>query len=242
MAKQPPKTAWTLMLLVLFAMLGAFGYYTYTGTVVHLPGGSSSAPLLLPRIRVEESQAAGGRVVVAYLSLENSGVSRLRLVDTQALTPLYEFQLRMKPEGEGALELVPPTARQLDARRSAATSAAAFDSEHDAVVELIPGSALTRPLPLSALYDLKRDGKYELTVTYQPETIVKDSSEPALLGVHAQRLVCSYGFELSLHKPAAGALKKNEAKKAEPPKDAPPSSPPPAAVPVPAEKAPAPKP
>ncbi len=189
-----------MMFLILFAMLGLFGYYTYTGTVVHVQNDKVVHAALMPYLRVDESMSGGTRLVTAYLSLQNSSPDRLRLVDTRALSPLYEIQMRVKAENSEAVEMVPMTADQMAARRSAAGNPV-FNSDDDALLELIPGSALTRAINLSSLFDLRRNGKYELSITYQPESVIKGTKDMLASSAHAQKVACSISFDLPIAKP-----------------------------------------
>src|SRR5437764_620047 len=113
MVNKRAQLAWSVMLVVLMAMLTAFGYYTYTGTVVHLSSDGGNKPAITPQIRIEESIAGGKRVVVAYVSLVNAGAQRLKLEDTIAMTPLYEVQLRVKAAGRETMDLALPTPQNL---------------------------------------------------------------------------------------------------------------------------------
>ena len=82
-----------------------------------------------------------------------------------------------------------------------------FDSETDSLVELTPGSALTRLIPLSRIYDLQREGTYEVAVTYQPDALSQAGDEPPAPNVYDRSLRCGCGisFTVPLKKPAPPA-------------------------------------
>lgn len=190
-----------MMFLMLFAMLGLFGYYTYTGTVIHVQNEKVVHAALLPYLRVDESMSGGTRMVTAFLSLQNCSPDRVHLVDTRALSPLYEIQMRVKADNSETTEMVPMTADQMNARRAASAGNPVFNSEEDALVELLPGSALTRAINLSSLFDLRRNGRYELSITYQPENVLKGSKDMLASSAHAQKMGCSISFDLPVNKP-----------------------------------------
>jgi len=217
--------AWTLMFMMLFGLLGAFGYYTYNGTVVPNRADSMSHGVLQPRVHVEESMSGTSRSVIAYLSLQNASPDRMRLVDMRAIEPLYEIQLRVKPEGRDAMEFA-----QMNSSRAPAARPT-FNADEDALVELLPGSALTRALNLSALYDMHQNGTYELTIKYQPDSVLTGSKDLLAATASTLPISCSVNFDLPMKKPEAKDAKKEAAPGKAPglkPEAAPPEKPSPA--------------
>ena len=217
--------AWTIMFMMLFGLLGAFGYYTYNGTIVPKSSDAIAHGALQPRVHVEELVSGNTRSVIAYLSLQNASPDRMRLVDMRALEPLYEIQLRVKPDGRDTMEFAQQTAK----RNSAAGPI--FNSDDDALVDLLPGSALTRALNLSALYDMHQNGTYELTIKYLPEHVLSGSKDLMAATASTLPIICSVNFELPMKTPEAKDAKKETAPGKTPgarPEAAPPEKPSPA--------------
>ncbi|HEY3321608.1 MAG TPA: hypothetical protein VGP72_14155 [Planctomycetota bacterium] len=181
---------------------GACGYYSYTGTVIH-PMAQKDQRSLLPSLRVEAYLGQRGRVVDAYLSLANVTRERIRLLDPQALAPVYELHVSFRPEKGGQAEEAAFTPSHIELARLTSRTPPKFDRARDAIVELVPGSALTRRIPLSELYELQRNGHYEISVTYKPEPLVQSSgSDLSDLGICQQHLIATAGFDLQPPAPA----------------------------------------
>ena len=215
--------------VVCVALLGWLFHYLwhFEYKVRRLGDGTSFSPLL-PVVRVcegDEFQSRAG--VCAILSLANAGDSRLCVVDTVALEPLYDVRL-MYHAPDGTLAPAPMTAGHLAGSRAAALDRRGFDRDKDSLVELVPGAALTRVVPLSFLFDLRREGKYDLTITYQPKAVERPSG-PSLAELQACELSLSTSttFEIPLRKPPpdvpkkAGAAGASPAEKPAPPQAAP---------------------
>ena len=206
----PPKSpTWKFRMrvatLVCCTILGAFAVYLWNYPYKVNPPGpvDSAATPLKPMLRVgdgAEFQRAPG--VCVCLSLVNSGASKLRLVDTLALEPLYDVKVSYHAR-DGPPTPAPMTVEHIAGSRRAAQGNKGFDSERDSIVELVPGAALTRVIPVAALFELQREGRYEVTVTYQPGALPWRDDEPlAALQVYEQSLSCSTSFELPLKKTA----------------------------------------
>ncbi|HYG76883.1 MAG TPA: hypothetical protein VEK08_17900 [Planctomycetota bacterium] len=183
-------------------LLMGFGYYTYHGTVIHLPASttSSARAMIVPEVRVQQEVVNGNHVVIANLTLKNVAEKRVRLVDTVQTVPLYDVQIRLKQGNK--VEQVASTSTSMMQSRTAAMERRGFDRDTDGIVELIPGSGLTRPLFVSALYDVQREGTYELVITYQPETVIKTMGvEAGSLNVLDQRVIASTSFVIAAPKP-----------------------------------------
>ena len=213
------KSRMIVVTVVCAALLGWLCHYlwSFDYKVRRLGDGTSFSPLL-PVVRVCEGAEFQSRAdVCAILSLANAGDSRLSVVDTVALEPLYVVRL-MYHAPDGTLAPAPMTAGHLAGSRAAALDRGGFDRDKDSVVELVPGAALTRVVPLSFLFDLRREGKYDLTITYQPKAI-EGPSGPLLAELQAYELPlsASTAFEIPLRK----APPPEPAKKAEPPTEKP---------------------
>jgi hypothetical protein len=197
-------------LLVCIGLLGWLSYHLLTydyGPVAggEPPGRGSNLPgafALKPLLKIVDGRDLYGEPgVCAAFSLVNSGRSKLKVVNTRALTPLYEVKLLVRGP-DGGKSPAPMTLQQMAAMRGAATTRKSFNPEEDTVVELLSGEALTRPIRLQQLYDLQRDGTYELTVTYQPAALQEgEGPRLAQLGAEEQPLSCSLIFELPLEAP-----------------------------------------
>lgn len=191
----------TLLCCVLLGALAAYLWnYDYQ---LKVPGGKSASSLLRPILRVgdgAEFQSAPG--ICACFSLVNGSAAKLRLVDTHKLQPLYDVKLLHRTP-DGALLPAPMTASHIEGSRKAAQEAIGFDRKRDSVVELVPGAALTRVIPLSVLFELQRAGRYDLIVTYQPGALVQPQDEPLSdLQVCEEPRMCAISFDLPLAKAA----------------------------------------
>ena len=215
MEKQPKskarETRMTFVVLTCLTLLFWFGFYlwTYDYSLSEPPGTVVQLRATLRICDGTESYRAPG--VVACFTLVNLGQSRVRVVETQALTPLYNVKLLYQDSNHG-LTPAAMTAEYMAASTSAAVRQEGFDQEKDSVVELPAGSALTHFIPLSQIFDLRREGKYELTVAYRPGSLVFPSGQ-TLEGLKAydQELQSSASFQLpqssgpSPEKPRTGA-------------------------------------
>ena len=96
-------------------------------------------------------------------ALTNVGQNRAALLDTQFLAPLYDVRLTQLNElGEVLAEK--------HSEQRIFSDKGVLDTDRDARVELLPGSSLLRPIPLTRLFSLK-PGRYRVTVVYQPKII-----------------------------------------------------------------------
>lgn len=122
-----------------------------------------------PPVRIRSglrvAPSADGREQVAEFSLRNDGQARICLLDTAALEPLYHVQVEVQ-SGDGFTSVPSnemPAAVTLDHK--------VLDVDRDAIVELVPGSALVRCIRLSSRFDLRKEGRYRVSVVYQPQTL-----------------------------------------------------------------------
>ncbi|MGD0088626.1 MAG: hypothetical protein ABSE73_01780 [Planctomycetota bacterium] len=155
------------------------------------PAARNTAGLPRTSLRVGDgTEFCCGPGVWACFTFVNQGQSRLRLVDTPALRPLYDLKLLFRSP-DGVLTPVAAFGR-------AAAKASEFDPDRDAVVVLPPACALTRLIPLSELFDLRRAGQYELVVTYRPGALGGTSLAAAALNVCDRELQGSATFQVPL--------------------------------------------
>ncbi|MCY3020855.1 MAG: hypothetical protein NTW87_17705 [Planctomycetota bacterium] len=221
--------------LIAVTILVALGWYLYTYDYkVHPPEEALVGTLLRPALTVTDTDGAtGARGVFVSFSLVNCSRSRVRVVDTVSLAPLYTVELSQH-RADGSWLPVAMTTAHMAASRSAAMEPRRFERDRDALVELVPGAALTRAIPLSALYELGPEGNYELMVIYQPDTLPLGEG-PGLkdLQVCHETVRCSASFELPLKKtPPAGPTDRNVGPAARP-EAKPAERPAPPALPVP---------
>lgn len=171
-AKSLQRSAYAFVAVMLIMGLGTFGYYTWTGTVVH-PDGPEYQPYQsytqTPTTKAKYIPAAALTVEErvkgapqAVLRLTNNAPIKLTLPDTAAIEPLYAISIKYSAGKDAAPVELP--------RRSQAAPPPRvnFDSNRDAAVELIYGNSFSRVILLSHLFDMQKPGHYELTVKYQP--------------------------------------------------------------------------
>jgi len=188
--------------LICLALLGWLGYYLWH---YDYEAGPPETPFAFGQIRANLRICDGTEFyctpgVWACFAFVNTGPSRIRLVDTRALPPLYEVKLLFH-DPKGGLVAAAMTAAYLSASTSTARGQERFDPDSDNVVELPWGRALTRPIPLSQIFDLRRAGKYDLTVAYRPGALALPAGQTlAGLGAYGQELQGSTSFELPFTK------------------------------------------
>jgi len=200
MAKQKAQHILAAVVVVVVLALALLSYSLWTHDYkaeVRLP--TSVAPhRVTPSLSVRP--ALPNEVgVFAEFSLKNDGRSRVRLLDTAALEPLYAVQLQVRAP-DGGLQPAGVVPHLMTIALDPATHKM-FDPERDGIVELVPGSALIRHINLATLFDVKAAGSYRLAVTYQPEVLgsqMGEDYEP--LDVHKKRLASVLEFELPLKK------------------------------------------
>jgi hypothetical protein len=193
------RTGMAVVSLLCLALLGGLGYYLWT---YPYELGTQEAPMAASPPRISLRVSNGGEFccapgVWACFTFVNQGRSRLRLVDTPFLTPLYDVKLFQRASG-GVLTPVPFTAWHTTLDWGTAMKNSGFDPDKDTVVELPPARALTRLIPLSQLFDLRREGQYELAVAYQPGALARSDQELAELRVFGEELQASAAFQLPL--------------------------------------------
>ena len=188
-----------LAVLSCLALLLWLGFYLWTYDY-SLPEPPGAVGQLRTALRIcDGTEFCRTPGVWACFTFVNMGQSRVRLVETQALTPLYNVKLLYRDSDHG-LMLAAMTAAYMAASTSAGIPGQKqFDQDKDSVVELPPGSALTHLIPLSQIFDLRRDGKYELAVAYRPGSLALPSGQ-TLEGLKAydQELQGSASFQLPL--------------------------------------------
>jgi len=199
-SRRHSKLIATITIAMVFSALGLFGFYTYNSTVVHIESDTTAqAAAILPAIRIEPEYSDDRPTVIAYLSLKNTSGNRIRIVDTVGLAPLYDVSLQMKT-GD-AFSPVPAAGQSMRHRNVSTEAKKTFDRETDSVVELLPGSSLVRPIFLSALYNIKQDGHYELQIRYQPDVIIQQAAfELGPLNIISRAFTTTHTFEIAAPK------------------------------------------
>jgi len=213
MAKQPKSKAWragtALASLLCLALLGGLSYYLWTYPYeLRTPEAEVAASPLRISLRVgdgSEFYCAPG--VWACFTFVNQGRSRLRLVDAPSLAPRYNVKLFFR-DSAGVLIPAPFTAGHTTLDRGSAMRNSGFDPDKDTIVELPAACALTRLIPLSQLFDLRREGQYELTVVYQPGVLARPDQALGDLQVYGGELQGSVTFQLPLSPPVPPAQPK----------------------------------
>jgi len=201
MVKQGKSTAYKTRMVVVglsgLALLLWLGCYLWTYDY-RLPEAQFVSVSLRICDGTEFYRAPG---VWACFTFVNTGQSRVRLVETQALTPLYSVNVFYQDSG-GSTGVPPMPHHGLAGQKS-------FDPNKDSVVELPPGSALSHLIPLSQIYDLRREGKYALTVAYKPGAWAFPAGQTlADLKAYDQELQRSTGFQLPFVRPSEKAEKR----------------------------------
>ncbi len=185
-------------IMVLF--LGAFAHYLLTFDYLDESGKSANKPRvervpLRGALRIDAAQASE-RKFFAEFTLANDDTMRTRVLDTATPEPLYFLSMQYRATSGEAY--VPVPRKDL---RTAATDKI-YDANRDAVVELLPGRALTRRFMISTVFDMQADGQYELTASYQPKKVADVmGGEFEKLDVYTGAVTQRIEFELPI-KPA----------------------------------------
>ena len=139
-------------------------------------------------IHTEVSNTATLPAIDAVFTLINADRNKAHVVDTLALAPLYELKLQfLAPDGK-------TEAVHVKALVGLAADSPPYVRERDGLVELLPGREVLRRISLSSEFELKREGKYSLTVTYRPEALM-NAEALAGLDVDAAVLTGTTEFE-----------------------------------------------
>jgi len=179
------RSAYAVVAVVLMVGSVSFGYYMWTGTVVHKDPNDRSGDFsesdvelkpkypLATALTIEETKG----VVLATFRLTNVSQARLLLPDTAAIEPLYSVSLRYSQNKD--TPFAPAPKRGQPPRASGSETAVveteprvAFDRRRDGTVELVWGSSLVKQIGLSQFFDIQKPGRYELTVRYRPMNVV----------------------------------------------------------------------
>jgi hypothetical protein len=180
-----------------FILLSWLGFHLWTFEyIVEGAGAGGETRNLQGSINVQPS---GGAIpgVIANFSLINQDKAPVKLISTVALKPLYEVSLQFTPVG-GTLQPAMPRPQFITQQGENADKL--FDIDRDSVNSYTTGSGLVRSINLASLFDLSVPGRYELTVTYQPEAL-RDyvSEDPKLFrGVCMQRFMVTHIFDIPL--------------------------------------------
>lgn len=175
------------VIIFLVMALGSFGYYLFNYDYKVKPNDGLreieeivSLRFIKPVLRIDDSKATSPSL---EFSLFNSGYSKTSLMDSIGLSPFFRVNLTYSAMEGQPFQAVPPNAQS--------PIKASSENEADTCkVELLPGSALTKKIPLSSLFNTSRLGFYETTVTYQSNVVAKS----------AESLTCKLKFELPLKK------------------------------------------
>jgi hypothetical protein len=175
--------------LFLDIALGCLAYHLLTFNY----GISHDEPLdsqsvLVPSLRILGQGASGP---TAEFSLSNTGHCNVRLVDTSALSPLYQITLSYSVAGA-----VPQTVRSKVIRVGPELLVEPGEKRTGtSIVELVPGSTLTKRIDLPSLFDIRRQGTYRMEVTYQPGNMVSLGGTE-FAGCHASPLIAAADFTI----------------------------------------------
>jgi len=172
MAKRKSRALTTIAMIgVLGFLLGFFLYMWGYDYKVQRPQDFSNAPRTLRgMLSIDQKGEYGYSGPVAVLTLANATTSRVRVLGTRQIFPLYDIKLEsLDPDGAWQNVPIPPDVVQRYS--SAPTRGDVFDKDNDAISELVMGSGFTRAISLQYLFNLKMNTQYKLTVTYQPNKI-----------------------------------------------------------------------
>lgn len=195
------------LVIALLSLIG-YGAWVWTNTkIVDSPSSSlaANAPgTLVPDLRIDK---AGGAGFVAQFSLTNAGTERIDVLETRALDPLYEVSMKYRPAAGAAWQNVFPTRARINEQIAAARPGyqSAFDRQQDAIVPLLPGRSLVRPIKLSSLFEINLPGEYEVFVKYQPEALARAMGKAEFdeLNVYSKLVQVSSVFETGVAKNAS---------------------------------------
>jgi len=169
----------TLIILFLLGTL-TFGlvYYLWNfeyRVEVPLPAAGPKS-VVIPLLRVESGGSP--RATIALFSFLNDSPSgKLRVLDTQSLLPLYEIKLELLND-KGSFVEVSKTQNYFKEVSAAETrvKGAQYNPKSDIQIDLLPKSSYTRPpIPISDLFQIAREGRYKLTISYDPKRVLTAS-------------------------------------------------------------------
>lgn len=213
-------TAMAISGALVFAFLGSLGYYLFTFDYkIRAPADAMSTPALLPALSIHESTDPAAPGPEAEFTLTNAGSTKISVLDSVAqmpLYPLYDLRLQVRPAGGIVTMKVPP---KTSPPLAAPADSAAFDKKRDKCVLLLTSEKFTKRIPLAALFDFKQEGRYTLTMGYQPAARVGEA-ELIEKDVYAQMIVLNTTFDWpplkAAEKPAVPALPAENAPAATP--------------------------
>jgi len=197
--KSKPGVLFALLIVAIFLMLLVNHLMNFEYNPQPLEG-SGGPPVMRATATVVEQFIDGSRVPCVCLTLTNAGKSRLTLLDTDQLDPLYDFELQ-KRLPDGRLDPLP---------RAPQFSSLALSDSGDAPrvqeVTLLPGRGMSTYLPLTPAYDLRgASGEYNVTVQYRPDALMRSMKRADVerLSANAPTVSCQVDFTWPLVKPEA---------------------------------------
>lgn len=174
MAKRKARSFTTIAAIIVIGFLAAFFLYMwrYDYKIQRPQEFSAATRTLRGKLRIDQNGEYGFSGPVAVLTLANASSTRVRLLDTRQIFPLYDMKLSRKNETNEWVD-VPPLPDAVRRYSNPPGKTDIFDKDNDAIAELVTGSGYTRSIPLTYLYSLKEHTQYKLTLTYQPEKVAE---------------------------------------------------------------------
>lgn len=174
MTKRKARSFTTIAAIFVIGFLAAFFLYMWRYDYkIQRPQDFSAAPRTLRgKLRIDQNGEFGFSGPVAVVTLANVSPTRVRMIDTRQIFPLYALTLSRKNEtGEWVdVPSIPDAVRRYS---SPPGKTDIFDKENDAIAELVTGAGYTRAIPLTYLYFFKEHSQYKLTLNYQPEKVAE---------------------------------------------------------------------
>lgn len=178
MAKRKARSFTTFAAIVVIGFLAAFFMYMwrYDYKVQRPQEFSGFSRSLRGILRIDQKGEYGFGGPVAVLTLANASPTRVRLLDTRLIFPLYDIKLAFKNDAGQWTDMpqIPDAVRRYSPPPGKTDI---FDKDNDAIAELVTGSGYTRAIPLSYLYNLNDHSQFKLTLTYQPEKVAEVMGE-----------------------------------------------------------------
>lgn len=173
MAKRKSRAFTTIAMIgVLGFLLGFFLYMWGYDYKIQRPQDFTAPRTLRGMLNIDQKGEYGYSGPVAVLTLNNSTTTRLRILNTRQIFPLYNLKLEIENEA-GVWQDIPIPPETMKRYSSVLTKSEIYDKENDAISELVAGSGATRAFSLQFLFSLRENAHYKLTLTYQPEKVAE---------------------------------------------------------------------